>query len=382
MLFHIALAAAICLHTGATANIPANVSTTTTTVRPLVEPSFREDCEKKGGRARVPEKWQQGAICDCGDWAAMDESAGKCVRQYYYTVSFKLNTSLESQNCSVYAPRVKAAVEIEEENLCHSLLKEQENAYNGVNECVKAGDFFWFKCKQGYREVKVKTRGRLKRSICEDPCLTVGAEVCGDVRCEPYSDHSGFTCKCGIDFFFDATEKRCYNMKSCKVHKCERGICVDQNGTFPASCQCNDYSDLMLNCRVKEAVRAICTKQDKVAKINPDNSVSCECPPHTKLIRGSCKQRTKCHEEDVNKCEREQKTCFYDNGKAMCRCPDYTLEVNGTCIVMSTKWSSTLQANPPRVLLDKIRTCEHPYGNDGCFFPPALRIVKDSVSGK
>ncbi|XP_049271872.1 glycoprotein antigen BM86-like [Rhipicephalus sanguineus] len=155
------------------------------------------------------------------------------LRQYYYTVSFKLNTSLESQNCSVYAPRVKAAMrtalgyqvhavtianctdnitarlilndplpkplqkrlqacehpigdvcmlypmlpivrgsatEIEEENLCDSLLKDQENAYNGVNECVKAGDIFWFKCKQGYREVKVKTQGRLKRSICEvDP---------------------------------------------------------------------------------------------------------------------------------------------------------------------------------------------------------------------
>nr|XP_037278411.1 glycoprotein antigen BM86-like [Rhipicephalus microplus] len=576
------------------------------------------------------------------------------LRQYYYTVSFKLNTSLESQNCSVYAPRVKAAMrtalgyqvhavtianctdnitarlilndplpkplqkrlqacehpigdvcmlypmlpivrgsatEIEEENLCDSLLKEQEGAYNGVNECVKAGDIFWFKCKQGYREVDVKTQGRLQRSICEvdpeaptpapDPCLTVGAEVCGDVRCEPYSDNSGFTCKCGIDFFFHAMEKRCYNMKSCKVHKCERGLCVDQNGMFPASCQCNDYPDLTLNCKVKETVRAICATQDKVARINPDNSVSCDCPPHTKLIRGYCKpiaclnatltckdvclmkdshrdtrccrnwdrdhcertphngsfcppgyiadldtkeckhvcntthatdicdhgctqlsedkadytcncgptqqlandgiscvERTKCHEEDVIKCESEQKTCFYDNGKAVCRCRDNTLEINGTCIDSCTstkqrecsvifgkckiinhyeacmciepllwhpeekkcflekthKYVARFRVNdtsspsaeygvgecddkhammeqamqilygasltsirmlqcfdeykvelnfasePPSVLLGKIRTCEHPNENGGCFFPPALNIVKDSVS--
>ncbi|KAH7952278.1 hypothetical protein HPB52_021128 [Rhipicephalus sanguineus] len=353
MLLHIALAAAICMHTEATANIHANASTATTTVQQLpVEPSFREDCEKKGGRARVPEKWQQGPICDCGDWAAMDEAAGKCVQVPPEQTFCSPGTTWDDDD---------GCIEIEEENLCDSLLKDQENAYNGVNECVKAGDIFWFKCKQGYREVKVKTQGRLKRSICEvdpeaptppqDPCLTVGAEVCGDVRCEPYSDNSGFTCKCGIDFFFDATEKRCYNMKSCRVHKCERGLCVDQNGTFPASCQCNDYPDLQLNCR--EKIHKYVTS----FRVNDTNSPSAE------YAAGDCGDKHDMVEQAMQIVYGVSLT-----GVRILQCSDeYKVELN-------------FGSEPPGVLLDKIRTCEHPDGNDDCFFPPALHIVKDSVS--
>ncbi|KAH7945554.1 hypothetical protein HPB49_012760 [Dermacentor silvarum] len=275
------------------------------------------DCSVAGGKEDCSCPWKHRMTDVYGESCTL--------RQYYYTVSFKLNMSLESGNCSVYAPRVKAAMrtalgyqvhavlvadctdqikarlilndplpkplqkklqtceypigdvcmlyprlpvlkgsatEIEEENLCESLLKHQESAYEGTNECVKAGDSFWFKCKQGYREVKTKTLGRLRRSVCEDPCLTIGAEVCGDVPCVPNSDNSGFNCKCGPDFFFSATEKRCYNMKSCKVHKCERGLCVDQNGTFPASCQCNDYPDLTLTCKAIACLNTTLTCKD------------------------------------------------------------------------------------------------------------------------
>ncbi|XP_037516403.1 glycoprotein antigen BM86-like [Rhipicephalus sanguineus] len=207
---------------------------------------------------------------------------------------------------------------------------------------------------------------------------------------------------------------------------------------------------------------------------------TCDCSPSQQLANDgiSCVERTKCREEDVIKCESEQKTCFYDKGKAVCLCPDYTVEINGTCIDSCTsakqsecssifgeckienhnetcscipplrwhddekkcflekihKYVTSFRVNdtnspsaeyaagdcgdkhdmveqamqivygvsltgvrilqcsdeykvelnfgsePPGVLLDKIRTCEHPDGNDDCFFPPALHIVKDSVS--
>ncbi|KAH6930972.1 hypothetical protein HPB50_021154 [Hyalomma asiaticum] len=397
-------------------------------------------------------------VCKCAEDEQLVNDI--CTSQYYYTVSFKLNSSLESQNCSDYAPRVKAAMrtalgyqvqavkvvnctehitarlilndplprplqkrlqacehrigdvcmlypmlpilrgsatEIEEENLCDSLLKDQEMAYEGVNECVKAGDYFWFRCKQGYREVKVKTQGRLRRSICEvdpdaptpapDPCLTIGAEVCGDVPCEPYSDHSGFTCKCGIDFFFDATERRCYNMKSCKVHKCERGLCVDQNGTFPASCQCNDYPDLTLNCRA-------------IACLN--TTLSCEdiC-----LLKDSHRDTRCCQGWDPDHCEQQthKYVASFQVNETRAPTAQYTVEqwadkhdmveqamqtVYGTSLTGirilqcsdDYKVELNFASKPPRALLDKIRTCEHPDGNHGCFFPPTLHIVKDSVS--
>lgn len=284
--------------------------------------------------------------------------------QHYYTISFTPNVTLEAEDCHMYQDRVKAAMrtalgdriyaveiincrnnikarlitksplespllkklqtcehpmeksicmlypglpiikgsatDIQEENLCDDLLKEQEMAYNGQNECVKEGNLFWFKCKAGYKEVGQDTLGRLRRSVCEpdpdapaearqNPCLNDAAKICGEAQCEPNADNTAFTCKCDAGFFFDAVEKRCYNLKSCKVKKCEVGVCVDQNGTFPRSCQCNDSPDLTVNCRVKDEVRERCDQEKKIPQINPDHSVTCVCPPHTQLVAGACK---------------------------------------------------------------------------------------------
>lgn len=60
-----------------------------------------------------------------------------------------------------------SATGIEEEDLCASVLIEQEAAYNGTNKCVKEGNLFWFKCAPGFKEVGQETSGRLRRSICE-----------------------------------------------------------------------------------------------------------------------------------------------------------------------------------------------------------------------
>lgn len=320
------------------------------------------DCHEKFLNCHVYHGAQE---CRCPLNHKMEGVPGRgCeLSQYYYTVSFTPNITLETKDCSTYHDRVKAAMrtslgrriyaveiinctnnikarlitkdplespllkklqtcehpegknvclfypglpiikgsatEIMEENLCEDLLKEQELAYGGQNECVKEGNLFWFKCTAGYKEVRQDTLGRLRRSVCEpdpdapaqphqNPCLTDAAEICGEAQCEPNADNTAFTCKCDAEFFFDATEKRCYNLNSCKVNKCERGVCEDQNGTFPRTCQCNDSSDLTINCRVKDEVSERCARDKKIPQINPDNSVTCVCPPYTELIEGAC----------------------------------------------------------------------------------------------
>ncbi|XP_077563266.1 glycoprotein antigen BM86-like isoform X2 [Haemaphysalis longicornis] len=173
---------------------------------------------------------KQQCRCPWKDWEKVYISDKCTLKRHYYTVSFKPNISLDHEDCDFYRPRVFEAMRtalgsrvhmvqilkcrnkiearlifneplpellrkklqmceyqegeycmlypslpiekgsatgIEEENLCESVLKEQEAAYNGTNKCVKDGNFFWFKCAPGFKEVSQETRGRLRRSICE-----------------------------------------------------------------------------------------------------------------------------------------------------------------------------------------------------------------------
>ncbi|XP_077563261.1 glycoprotein antigen BM86-like isoform X1 [Haemaphysalis longicornis] len=168
--------------------------------------------------------------CPWKDWRKVFINDECTLKRYYYTVSFKPNISLEHDDCDFYGQRVfqamrtalgsrvhmvqilnctkkikvrlifneplpellrkklqmceyqegeycmlypslpiekGSATEIEEENLCESVLKEQEVAYNGTNKCVKDGNIFWFKCAPGFKEVNQQSVGRLRRSICE-----------------------------------------------------------------------------------------------------------------------------------------------------------------------------------------------------------------------
>lgn len=173
---------------------------------------------------------KQQCRCPWKDWQRIFINEACTLKRHYYTVSFKPNISLSHDDCDIYAPRVLEAMKtaigsrvhmvqilnctdkiearlilngplpeqlrkklqtceyqegeycmlypklpiekgsasgIEEENLCDSVLKEQEAAYNGTNKCVKDGNLFWFKCAPGFKEVNQETSGRLRRSICQ-----------------------------------------------------------------------------------------------------------------------------------------------------------------------------------------------------------------------
>ncbi|KAK8757351.1 hypothetical protein V5799_005018 [Amblyomma americanum] len=91
-----------------------------------------------------------------------------------------------------------SATEIQEENLCETLLKTQESAYKGANQCVKEGSLFWFKCASGYREVYQKTLGRLRRSVCELPprsCTQEHREECEKKGEECFVENDKVVCK-------------------------------------------------------------------------------------------------------------------------------------------------------------------------------------------
>ncbi|XP_075548504.1 uncharacterized protein LOC142582545 isoform X2 [Dermacentor variabilis] len=237
------------------------------------------------------------------------------LKEYYYTVSFTPNISLDANNCNLYEDRVleamktsigtevfkveilnctqkikarliaakplskyllkklqtcehpdgdlcmlypklpikkDTATEIEEENLCDSLLKGQKEAYNGQNECVKFEDFFWFKCAAGFREVDRVTRGRLRRSVCEP-----------GVSCTP---------------------------------------------------------DKELECASKGQ---ICVYENEEPK--------CQCPPGMVTGQGGCSARTTCNSKERRECEDKKRECVYKDQKAECKCPQGTVDDGHGC---------------------------------------------------
>uniref|UniRef100_A0A1E1XIL9 Putative conserved secreted protein n=1 Tax=Amblyomma aureolatum TaxID=187763 RepID=A0A1E1XIL9_9ACAR len=112
-------------------------------------------------------------ILSCTDHVKARLIAGKPLSHYLLR---KLQTCEypEGNTCIIYPklPILKgSATEIEEENLCDSLLKAQSGATKDTNECVIDGDYFWFKCKPGFFQVDLKTSGRLRRSVCEPQAM-------------------------------------------------------------------------------------------------------------------------------------------------------------------------------------------------------------------
>nr|ADR01314.1 Hm86 protein [Hyalomma marginatum marginatum] len=240
----------------------------------------------------------------------------RCVlNEFYYTVSFTPNISLNSDHCEWYEKRVLEAIRtaigaevfkveilnctqdikarliaskplskyvlkklqacehpvgdfcmlypklpikkgsaagIEEENLCESLLKNQEKAYKGENKCVRVDDFYWFQCADGYRAVDEVTRGRLRRSVCK----------------------AGVSCT-------DKEQLDCANKGQ---------ICVFEN-----------------------------------------EKPNCQCPPGTVPGQAGCAARTTCNPKEIRECEDKKKECVYRDQKAECKCPEGTVDDGEGC---------------------------------------------------
>lgn len=238
------------------------------------------------------------------------------LNEYYYTVSFKPNISLDAHNCDAYKTRVLeamrttigpevymveilsctddikarlitgkqlspyllkklqiceypegdacivypklpiqkgSATEIEEENICDSLLKAQADATNATNECVRDGNYFWFKCKRGFREVDVKTRGRLRRSVCEP-----------GVSCDENDEQ-----KC------HRTGHVCIPEGLQVVCKCPRGKVEDQ-GNCKATCTQEKKEE----CEKKDE-ECVVDNDEAVCRIKGDSTATTEVPPGT-----------------------------------------------------------------------------------------------------
>ncbi|XP_077524586.1 glycoprotein antigen BM86-like isoform X2 [Amblyomma americanum] len=257
--------------------------------------------------------------CSC-PWALRknprSSATKECIlNEYYYTVSFKPNISLEARDCDTHKNRVLqamqttigpeifrveilnctdditarlitgkplspyllrklqiceypegnicriyprlpiqkgSATEIQEENLCASLLKEQETATKDTNECVRDGEYFWFKCKPGFREVDLKARGRLRRSVCEPG-------VSCDVRSEQECHKTGHVCVL-------ESEKQ--------VCKCPRSMTeVQGKCTDPAMCT----EDKKQECRTKGEECAVENGQT-VCKPKGDSTTTTQAP--------------------------------------------------------------------------------------------------------
>nr|AJQ81028.1 Rs86 [Rhipicephalus sanguineus] len=249
-------------------------------------------------------------------------SINECVlNEYYYTVSFTPNISLDSRSCDSYAARVLDAIrtsigndvfkveilncthdikarliaskplskhvikrlqacehpvddlcmlypklpikkgsatEIEEENLCDSILKTQENGYKGQNKCVKVDNFFWFQCADGYRAVDEITRGRLRRSVCE----------------------AGVSCSA-------KEQLECANKGQ---------ICVYEN-----------------------------------------EKANCQCPPGTVAGQAGCTARTTCNPKEIRECQDHKRKCVYKDQKAECKCPEGTIDDGDGCSIEPAK---------------------------------------------
>nr|QBY35524.1 cell surface glycoprotein [Rhipicephalus microplus] len=266
------------------------------------------------------------------------------LNEYYYTVSFTPNISFDSDHCKRYEDRVleairtsigkevfkveilnctqdikarliaekplskyvlrklqacehpigewcmmypkllikkNSATEIEEENLCDSLLKNQEAAYKGQNKCVKVDNLFWFQCADGYTTTYEMTRGRLRRSVCK----------------------AGVSCN-------ENEQLECANKGQ---------ICVYENGK--ANCQCPpDTKPGEIGCieRTTCNPKEIQECQDKKLEcVYKNHKAECKCPDDHECSRQPAKDS--CSEEDNGKCQSSGQRCVMENGKAVCK---------------------------------------------------------------
>nr|ADK45498.1 midgut protein [Rhipicephalus appendiculatus] len=145
-----------------------------------------------------------------------------------------------------------SATEIEEENLCDSLLKRQEAAYKGQNKCVKVGNIFWFQCADGYRSVYDITQGRLRRSVCE------------------------------------------------------------------AGISCSDNEQLE------------CAKKGQIC-VYEENKANCQCPPGSNVGEVGCVARTTCDPKEIQECQDQKRECVFRDHKAECKCPEGTVDDGHGC---------------------------------------------------
>ncbi|XP_065280068.1 glycoprotein antigen BM86-like isoform X3 [Dermacentor albipictus] len=283
------------------------------------------------------------------------------LNEYYYTVSFTPNISLDADNCNLYEGRVleamktsigtdvfkveilnctekiearliaskplskyllkrlqtcehpdgdlcmlypklpikkDTATEIVEENLCDSLLKGQEEAYKGQNECVKFENFFWFKCAAGFREVDRVTRGRLRRSVCEP-----GVSCTQDKELECAS--KGQIC------VSENEEPKC---------QCPPGMVTGQGGcsaaVVPESCNEEEIN----KCR-SSGQRCVMENQKAV----------CKEASNTPATEGVDPAPSQCNEEMRKKCTKKGAECVTVDGTAICRCPEGKVETSQGC---------------------------------------------------
>nr|QOE77966.1 Bm86 protein [Rhipicephalus microplus] len=266
------------------------------------------------------------------------------LNEYYYTVSFTPNISLNSDHCDWYEDRVleaigtnigkevfkveilnctqdikarliaekplsnhvlrklqacehpigewcmmypkllikkNSATEIEEENLCDSLLKNQEAAYKGQNKCVKVDNLFWFQCADGYTTTYETTRGRLRRSVCK----------------------AGVSCN-----------------ENEQLECADKGqICVYENGK--ANCQCPPDTKPGEIGRIERTTcnpKEIQECQDKKLEcVYKNHKAECKCPDGHECSREPAKDS--CSEEDNGKCQSSGQRCVMENGKAVCK---------------------------------------------------------------
>ncbi|XP_077484518.1 glycoprotein antigen BM86-like [Amblyomma americanum] len=284
----------------------------------------------------------------------------KCIlSEYYYTVSFKMNKSLEANDCTAYERQVLDAIrttlgpeiykveilsckdnitarlitekplkkylvemlktcqysdgsfcffypllriekgsatEIQEENLCETLLKTQESAYKGANKCVREGSLFWFKCESGYREVYQKTLGRLRRSVCEPK-----------ISCPPEQE-----LWCHLD------GRICVYENDKAECKCPKGT-IEDNGECTGRTTCNPAEVQECQGKGRECVYKELTTQCLCPIGMVEMGEHCTVPPRA------------CTQEDREECEKKGEECFVDNDKVVCK----TKEVSATTTAAS-----------------------------------------------
>lgn len=281
------------------------------------------------------------------------------LREYYYTVSFTPNISLDDNDCKLYEGRVleamktnigadvfmveilnctekikarlisamplskyllkrlqtcehpdgdlcmlypklpikkDTATEIEEENLCDSLLKVQEEAYNGENECVKDKDLFWFKCAAGFRAVGYVRRGRLRRSVCE-PGVSCTLEK--ELECS----QKGQIC------VYENGESKC---------QCPPSAVAGPDGCSEVPDSCNEEESN--KCR-RSGQRCVMENQKAVCKDASNTPAPKEVDPVP----------SQCSEEVRKKCTKKGAECVTVDEKAVCKCPEGKVETAQGC---------------------------------------------------
>ncbi|XP_037573721.1 glycoprotein antigen BM86-like [Dermacentor silvarum] len=330
----------------------------------------------------------------------------ECIlREYYYTVSFTPNISLDANNCKLYEGRVleamktnigtevfmveilnctekikarlisakplskyllkrlqtcehpdgdlcmlypklpikkDTATEIEEENLCNSLLKVQEEAYDGVNECVKDKDkdLFWFKCVAGYEAVGYVTVGRVRRSICEPRLSCTRKKM---LECSKkgqicvYEDEKS-KCRCPLgtvagqdgcsevpDSCNEEENNKCTSSGQRCVMENQKAVCKEASNT-PATKEVDP--EVPDACSEEESNK--CTSSGQRCVMENQKAVCKEASntPATKEVDPASSQ---CSEEVRKKCTKKGAECVTVDGKAVCKCPEGKVETSQGC---------------------------------------------------